>query len=149
METAQVDRFEPVLTIGVAAAKLGISVQSLRLYEQEGLIIPFKTQTGRRMYSFHDIDRLTCIREMITAQGLNLSGIKRLMSMIPCWDYKGGLDNDCLSCSAYYDAQGPCWTLAKVGPKCEVSECRTCPVYRVEINCNKMKEIIFGHSRPE
>jgi len=149
MDQISVNRYEPVLTIGTAANKLGISVQSLRLYEQEGLIIPHKTASGRRMYSFHDIDRLTCIREMLTTHGLNMSGIKRLMSMIPCWDYKGGLDDDCVNCSAYYEAQGPCWTVEKVGAKCEATECRTCPVYRVEINCNKIKEIIFGHSRPK
>ena len=39
------DFFEPVYTIGVAAAKLGVSVHTLRLYETEGLIITYKTST--------------------------------------------------------------------------------------------------------
>ena len=140
-----VDIYEPVLTIGTVAKKLKVSVQTLRLYEQEGLILSFKTKGGQRMYSLHDLNRLKCIREMITTHGLNLKGIKSLMSMIPCWEFKGGLDNECRNCSVYYEAKGPCWTRGDVGPKCQLADCRSCPVYRVELNCNKLKEVVFGH----
>ena len=148
MANPLVNRYDPVLTIGTVAKKLGISVQTLRLYEQQGLILPFKTTTGRRMYSMHDLDRLHCIREMITVHGLNLNGIKRLMSMIPCWKYKGGLDDDCRNCPVYYEAKGPCWTRKDVGPKCKLVDCRSCPVYRIELNCEKLKEVVFGHIAP-
>ena len=144
-----VDIHDPVLSIGIVAKKLNIAVQTIRLYEQEGLIISHKTSSGRRMYSWHDLERLRCIRAMITEHGLNLSGIKKLMSLIPCWEYKGGLDDDCQKCPAYYEAQGPCWTEKKVGPKCQNADCRECPVYRVEISCNKIKEIIYKHKAPE
>ena len=60
------DKYDALLTIGTVARKLGVSVQTLRLYEQEGLILPAKTNGGRRMYSLHDLGRLHCIREMIT-----------------------------------------------------------------------------------
>ena len=144
-----VDIYEPVLTIGVVAKKLNVAVQTLRLYEQESLIIPHKTGSGRRMYSLHDVERLRCIRTMITEHGLNLNGIKKIMSLIPCWEFKGGLDEECKKCPAYYDATGPCWTTKNVGPKCQNVDCRECPVYRMNINCNKIKEIIFGHRAPE
>ena len=119
------------------------------MYEEEGLILPFKTETGRRMYSMHDLERLRCIRKMITEHGLNLNGIKKMMSLIPCWEFKGGLDEQCQKCPAYYEANGPCWTAKNVGPKCQKVDCRECPVYRIEINCNKIKEVIFGHKSPE
>jgi MerR family transcriptional regulator/heat shock protein HspR len=144
-----VDIYDPVLTIGVVAKKLNVAVQTIRLYEQENLILPHKTGSGRRMYSLHDVERLRCIRTMITKHGLNLSGIKKLMSLIPCWEFKGGLDEECKKCPAYYEAQDPCWTTKNVGPKCQEVDCRECPVYRIEINCNKMKEIIFGHKAPD
>ena len=143
------DKYEAVLTIGVVAKQLNVSVQTLRLYEQEGLILPYKTKGGRRIYSMHDMDRLRCIREMIKVHGLNLNGIKRLMSMIPCWEFKGGLDEECRNCPAYYEAKGPCWTRGDVGPKCQLVDCRLCEVYRIDINCNKLKEVIFGHKMPE
>jgi MerR family transcriptional regulator/heat shock protein HspR len=144
-----IDKYDAVLTIGTVASKLKVSVQTIRLYEQEGLILPVKTKGGRRMYSLHDLDRLVCIREMITKHGLNLNGIRQLMSMIPCWEYKGGLDEECQNCPVYYEAKGPCWTRGDVGPKCQEVNCRDCPVYRIELNCNKLKEVVFGHIAPK
>ena len=144
-----IDIFEPVLTIGTVARKLNIAVQTIRMYEEEGLILAYKTETGRRMFSMHDLERLRCIRTMITEHGLNLSGIKKMMSLIPCWEFKGGFDEQCQKCPAYYEASGPCWTIKNVGPKCQNVDCRACPVYRIEVSCNKIKEVIFGHKSSE
>ena len=149
MTKKTIDKYEAVLTIGLVASKLDVSVQTLRLYEQEGLLLPLKTNGGRRMYSLHDLDRLHCIREMITKHRLNLNGIRHLMSMIPCWEYKGGLDDDCRNCPVYYEVKGPCWTRGDVGPKCQEADCRDCPVYRIELNCTKLKEVVFGHKAPK
>ncbi|NOX88579.1 MAG: MerR family transcriptional regulator [Calditrichaeota bacterium] len=144
-----VDYYEPVLTIGTVAKKIDVSVQTIRLYEQEGLVIPFKTDSGRRMYSMHDLDRLFCIRKMIAEDRMNLQGIKRILSFVPCWEFKGGLDKDCLNCPAYYEAEGPCWSLRNKGEKCILEDCRTCEVYRLDFHCDKIKKIIFGHERPQ
>lgn len=144
-----IDRFEPILTIGTVAKMLDVAVQTLRMYEHEGLILPYKTDTGRRMYSMHDVERLKCIRRLITQEGLNLCGIKKLFSLIPCWEFKGGLDEECRQCPAYYETIGPCWSLDEVGGKCKGQDCRKCPVYQMELSCNKMKTILFGNLRPE
>jgi MerR family transcriptional regulator, heat shock protein HspR len=140
---ASIDRFEPVFTIGTVAQKLGIAVQTVRMYENDGLILPHKTETGRRMYSLHDLERLRCIREMIVAHGLNISGIQRLFSLIPCWDYMGGVDDDCLGCPVYSQAVGPCWHIREVGEKCKKASCRDCEVYRLDVNCHTIKRIIY------
>jgi DNA-binding transcriptional MerR regulator len=54
------------LTVGEAAAKVGLSVHTLRWYEQEGLVEPVGRDTlGRRRYSHADLDwlqLLTCLR---------------------------------------------------------------------------------------
>lgn len=140
------DKYEPIFTIGTVAKRLGIAVQTVRMYEQEGLLLPHKTQTGRRMYSLHDFQRLLCIRKMITEHGINLNGIKKLFALIPCWDYRGGLDEDCKNCPVYYDAIGPCWSVREVGQKCRRQDCRECEVYRLPISCEKIKSIIYGES---
>jgi len=142
-----IDMYEPVFSIGIIAQKLGIAVQTVRLYEKEGLILPFKSPTGRRFYSLHDWERLKCLRQMITEYGINLQGIKRIMAFIPCWEFRGGLDDNCLECPAYFEATGPCWSLSKVGEKCQKENCRTCPVYKINLPCSKMKEVIYGHKR--
>src|SRR5438067_13887482 len=54
------------LTVGEAAAKVGLSVHTLRWYEQEGLVNPIGRDTaGRRRYRAEDLDwlqLLTCLR---------------------------------------------------------------------------------------
>ncbi len=138
-----IDKYEPIFTIGAIASKLNVAVQTVRLYEEEGLVLPFKTRTNRRMYSLHDLERLICIRQMITEHGLNLNGIRKIFSLLPCWRYKKGLDADCLNCPVYHKAIGPCWSIKEVGEKCKTENCRECPVYRLPVNCNSLKEIIY------
>lgn len=149
LENKFLNKFAPIFTIGTVAKMLNVSVQTIRMYEQEGLIIPAKTDTGRRMYSLNDVERLDCIRKMIVEKGLNINGIRKIMSLIPCWEFKGGLDEDCKNCPAYYDASGPCWSLPKVGEKCTNANCRECPVYQINFSCGKLKEIIYGHKCPD
>src|SRR2546421_12205562 len=54
------------LTVGEAAAKVGLSVHTLRWYEQEGLVSPVgRDAAGRRRYRSEDLDwlqLLTCLR---------------------------------------------------------------------------------------
>jgi DNA-binding transcriptional MerR regulator len=60
------DRGVVGLTVGEAAAKVGLSVHTLRWYEQEGLVTPVERDTlGRRRYTPEDVDwlqLLTCLR---------------------------------------------------------------------------------------
>ncbi len=144
-----IDKYDPILTIGTVAKKLKVTVQTVRVYEKEGLIVPSRTKSKHRLYTLHELDRLQCVRKMITEKKMNIQGIKRILSLIPCWEFMGGLDDVCGSCPGYFEASGPCWSLKKVGDKCKTKDCRSCRVYRLELNCEKMKEIIYGHHRPE
>src|SRR5437870_1175251 len=47
----------PVFTLSVAADLLGMHPRTLRIYEEEGLVVPARTQTKRRRYSQNDIKR--------------------------------------------------------------------------------------------
>ena len=137
------DKYEPLFTIGVIARLLKVSVQVIRLYEKEGLILPYKTDSRRRFYSYHDLERLKCIRQMLGDKGLNLSGIRKIFALIPCWHYRGGLNEDCKTCPAYTQSNGPCWSLKNVGGKCTDTDCRQCNVYRMEFSCEKLKDIFY------
>jgi len=140
---SEIEKFEPVFTIGTVARKLKVAVQTVRMYEQEGLVLPYKTATGRRLYSLHDLERLHCIRQMIVEHGLNIQGIKSLMALLPCWDYMGGVDKDCETCPVYNGLHAPCWSVREVGHKCQVQDCRECVVYRLPVSCNTLKSIIY------
>ena len=69
-----------VYIISVAAELAGVHPQTLRIYEQKGLIHPLRTSGNTRRYSDDDIARLREIQRL-TEQGLNLAGAKRVMEL--------------------------------------------------------------------
>lgn len=73
-------RDHAVYVISVAAELAGMHPQTLRIYERRGLVQPARTQGGNRRYSDIDIDRLRRISEL-AAEGMNLEGIRRVMSL--------------------------------------------------------------------
>jgi len=139
------DSHEPVLTIGLAAERTGTSVPTLRMYEMEGLIIPHRTKSGRRLYSYEDVRRFQCIRRLLHKEGLNMAGIRRLASMLPCWKLKGadrGHPCDPETCPAQQQSRDPCWVVMRREGLRTDEECRDCIVYRRALACTReMKEM--------
>lgn len=77
---AEQDRNRPLYMIGVAAELAGMHPQTLRSYEQKGLVTPQRTRGNTRMYSQADIDRLELINEL-TDEGINLAGVIRILDL--------------------------------------------------------------------
>ena len=74
------DRNRPLYMIGVAAELAGVHPQTLRIYEQKGLVNPQRTRGNTRMYSQADIERLQLINEL-TSEGINLAGVIRILDL--------------------------------------------------------------------
>ena len=66
--------------ISVASDLSGIHPQTIRTYEEKGLIKPFRTGGGTRRYSQTDIDKLIQIQNL-SQRGINLDGIKIIYEM--------------------------------------------------------------------
>ena len=66
--------------ISVASSLSGIHQQTIRTYEQKGLIKPFRTGGGTRRYSQEDVDKLIQIQNL-SQRGINLDGIKIIYEM--------------------------------------------------------------------
>ena len=64
------DRNRPLYMISVAAELAGVHPQTLRAYEQKGLVTPQRTSGNTRMYSQADIERLGLINEL-TNEGID------------------------------------------------------------------------------
>lgn len=75
-----VDSGYAVYSISVASELSGVDPQMLRIYEQRGLVSPFRTGGGTRRYSRDDIDRIADITSLL-AQGLNLAGIGQVLAL--------------------------------------------------------------------
>jgi MerR family transcriptional regulator/heat shock protein HspR len=137
-----IDPDTPVYSIGSAARILGISVHTLRMYEREGLILPFKTETHQRRYSSSDIERVRCIRTAINEQGFNIAGIRSVQALLPCWELKNCTDQERSVCPAYEGHAGGCWTYAHAGNACASNDCRVCEVYQASTDCSRIKKFI-------
>lgn len=133
---------EPVYSIGKVARIVGVSVQMLRLYEYEGLIIPYKKSSLHRLYSQVDIDRLVCIRKMINEEKISIMGIKRIMALIPCWAIKRCPVEVRNSCQAFRDHTKPCWLHKSDSDGCDKNKCRDCLVYKNLVNCSGIKLLL-------
>jgi MerR family transcriptional regulator/heat shock protein HspR len=144
MESVTVTRYEPLFTIGLAAGKVNLSPMTLRMYERKGLILPYKTQSGRRYFSIHDLEIVLCVREMIGKHGLNIEGIRRVMSLIPCWDVKKCSPEEKKDCSAFTSGAGPCWSLPDSACRHNGEDCRECRVYRELPECSSLKKLLSG-----
>ncbi len=132
---------EPIYTPGVAAKKLGISPHTLRLYEAEGLIIPYRTETGRRLYSDLELEKIKAIRDMIQNHGHNFEGIRRLLALAPCWKIRGCDLEQWNQCTDNRTRKRPCWATPE---KChmQLTSCRLCPVYRELITIDDIDNFI-------
>ena len=136
--------YEPVYTPAVAAKKLGISTHSLRLYEAEGLLIPYRTETGRRLYSNLEMEKVKSIRNMIQNQGNNFEGIRRLLALAPCWKIRGCSLDQWKVCTKDNTIGMPCWATEEKCGEQHVTTCRECPVYTKLITYEDIIEFIHS-----
>jgi MerR family transcriptional regulator/heat shock protein HspR len=71
----------PRYMISVAADLVGMHPQTLRLYEQRGLVRPQRTAGNTRLYSEADIERLQLIQRLTNELGLNLAGVELVIRL--------------------------------------------------------------------
>jgi MerR family transcriptional regulator/heat shock protein HspR len=71
----------PRYMISVAADLVGMHPQTLRIYEQKGLVRPSRTAGNTRLYSDADLERLRTIQRLTTELGLNLAGVELVLRM--------------------------------------------------------------------
>lgn len=79
--TASADLWdEPCYAIGVVAEMVELHPQTLRRYEELGLLVPAR-KAGRRLYSPRDVELLRSISRLSTELGLNLAGIEVILRL--------------------------------------------------------------------
>jgi MerR family transcriptional regulator/heat shock protein HspR len=69
-----------LFSISVAAEVTGVNPQMLRVYEQKGLLEPYRTEGGTRRYSGQELDRIGEITTLL-ASGLNLAGVEHVLRL--------------------------------------------------------------------
>lgn len=103
----------PLYSIGVVASIIGITEQTLRLYEKHDLIKPAR-RNKNRFYSENDIKWLQCMRDLLHNKKISLEGIKKLLNYAPCWEITVCPEERRGKCSAFIDKTKPCWELNRM-----------------------------------
>lgn len=72
---------EPRYAIAAVAARSGVRVQTVRSYQQNGLIEPARVEAGLLLYSEADIERVRRIRRLVDDLGVNLDGAAAILHL--------------------------------------------------------------------
>jgi len=133
---------QPVYTLSVASGLSGVPVHSIKQYISKGLILPFVKGSGRHLFSETDILRLKSIRYHLEEKGLNIAGIKAILSLIPCWALNNCPQEDRSVCAAFTSTTYPCWEAAEKGKECMNRDCRECKVYSYFSETRDLKSLM-------
>jgi MerR family transcriptional regulator, heat shock protein HspR len=74
-------RKRPVFMIGIASELIGVHPQTLRMYEQKGLLRPRKSIKNTRLYSQEDVELGRYIQKLTQEMGMNLAGVKKVLDL--------------------------------------------------------------------
>jgi MerR family transcriptional regulator/heat shock protein HspR len=159
------------IKIGAVAKMFGVSVDLLRLYEREGLLIPLKSPKGTRYFTVHDFLWIGTILRLVREARLNFAGIRRLLALIPCWETRQcGHVRRC-GCAVAADPSRPCWNhrpLSPVRQNCAAElpasngsksvsseilaavpsgqDCYFCPVYRSAASFENVRMLLAANN---
>ncbi len=156
------------IKIGAVAKHFHISVDLLRLYEREGLLIPLKSPRGTRYYTQHDFAWIGTILRLVREARLNFAGIRRLVALLPCWEIRQCGHFRRAGCTYIADSSRPCWANraicclpqrnVKPAPGAEefpvkqnadpgscrpgTEDCYFCAVYRSAPSCENLRALL-------
>jgi MerR family transcriptional regulator/heat shock protein HspR len=71
----------PRYAIAAVAARTGVHITTIRRYEEAGVVEAVTVQTGTRLYSEADIDRIWRARRLIDDLGVNLAGAAAILHL--------------------------------------------------------------------
>lgn len=122
------DQDKALYPIGIVAELLDLHPRTLRIYERECLIRPAR-RSGKRYYSNNDLRWLRCLRRLIHEEGLNIAGIKKLLTLASCWEIRHCPEEERKNCPAVLHFPVPCWELKPKSCRHKGLDCPTCKVY--------------------
>ncbi|WFE38232.1 MerR family transcriptional regulator [Micromonospora sp. WMMD998] len=81
-----------LMRIGEAAERVGLSIRTIRHYEEAGLIVPSaRSEGGFRLYTEPDLDRLAVVKRM-KPLGFTLEEMRDLLTVLDALDTATGAD---------------------------------------------------------
>jgi MerR family transcriptional regulator, heat shock protein HspR len=136
-------------SISEAADILCISVPTLRMYEREGLVIPSRRVSGHRAYTADQLERVRCYRKTMLRDKITIAHLKRLLSLIPCWEINDCPESSRATCKAYPSREAPCWEVTGKPWQELCGKCLDCEVYKRSQDASELIRMIAEHTPGE
>ena len=120
-EIKESDQFKPVYTMKEVTRETGFDANLIRHYEREGLIRPYRNPSNNhRMFTRDEIEWLKKIYRLIHESGLNIEGIRFLLTVNECCKHRECLEEKRSTCPAFLQKNYPCWYF-----KSDINCCQT------------------------
>lgn len=126
------DETKSLYTIRIASELSGVSAGTIREYERQGLLRVYRGPSSRhRLFSALEIKWIQQIWHLIHEDGLNVEGIRRLLTVEPCFKIAKCAKEIRDACPVYREESQLCWASDNIPLCCETSGriCQACPVY--------------------
>ena len=72
---------EPLYVISVAAKLVRMPTWTLRVLDEQAIVVPKRTDKKRRLYSDRDLSRLARVRELTEEEGVNINGVRLILQI--------------------------------------------------------------------
>ena len=82
-----IDKDAPIFSISIISEILHVHQRTLRIYDEEGLLVPKRTEKNRRLYSMEDVERGKFIQYLTRELGMNLTGVKIIFHLFTSLKY--------------------------------------------------------------
>jgi MerR family transcriptional regulator, heat shock protein HspR len=130
------DEEKGVYSIGTIAELLDEHPETLRVWERNGLISPDR-DSYQRKYSNNDLKRLIFIKALMDEKGLNIAGVRQVVSMYSCWYHRfckgGAAKNSAFS----VNESKPCWKAEGTYCLAPVDKAEFCQNCAMAQNCRR------------
>ncbi len=73
---------EPVLSIGKVATTLNVHQRTLRIYDEQNLLVAKRSKQNRRLYSLNDIEKGRLIQFLTRNLAINLAGVRIILKLL-------------------------------------------------------------------
>jgi len=132
------------IKIDAVAKHFKVSVDLLRLYEREGILIPLKSEKGTRYFTEADFLWIGTILRLVREARLNFAGIRHLLALLPCYEIRKCGYEQKETCPITKDATTPCWNNRACCSN--IQECYNCAVYRSAPACQNLRALLVAKS---
>jgi len=132
----------------LVARHFHVSVDLLRLYERQGVLIPIKSSRGTRYFTENDYQWIEMLLRLVREARVTLRAIGHLLIQIPCWNIRHCGFERRENCPIISDAIEPCWVNRSRCPVVCSQDCYFCPVYRSAPQLDTLIALLLAEPTP-